>query len=106
MNVEELSEIAMNVITYSGVAKSCYIQGFRLYKAGDYENYKAVFDEGDKNHAKAHNSHCVVLTTEVSRNEPQITLLLAHAEDQLMAAETMKAIFVEVIELFEERRGN
>lgn len=105
MSVEELSEIAMNVITYSGVAKSCYIEGFRSYKNGDKERYKTMFDEGDRSHAKAHNSHCAALTAEVNKNEPQISLLLTHAEDQLMAAETMKTIFIEVIDLFEERRG-
>ena len=37
--------------------------------------------------------------------EPQITLLLTHAEDQLMGAETIKNVVQECMDLYREVRG-
>ena len=39
----------------------------------------------------------------MNTQEPQITMLLAHAEDQLMAAETIKTLIQEMTLLLESR---
>ena len=45
-----------------------------------------------------------VLQAEMNTEEPQISLLMTHAEDQLMAAETLKTVILELIELYRERK--
>lgn len=40
----------------------------------------------------------------MNTEEPQISLLMTHAEDQLMAAETLKTVILELIELYRERK--
>lgn len=37
----------------------------------------------------------------MNTQEPQITMLMAHAEDQLMSAETIKTLIQEIILLIE-----
>ena len=83
-NVEQISQVAMQVITYSGLAKSNYL-------------------EGDESFSQAHEAHLQLLQQEMNTQEPQITMLMAHAEDQLMSAETIKTLIQEIILLIESR---
>ena len=65
-------------------------------------NIEAMSD-GDENFSQAHGAHLHVLQEEMNTQEPQITMLLAHAEDQLMAAETIKTLIQEMTLLLESR---
>ena len=47
--------------------------------------------------------HLQLLQQEMNTQEPQITMLMAHAEDQLMSAETIKTLIQEIILLIESR---
>ncbi len=102
--IENLSNIAMNVITYAGLAKSNYIQALRAYKNKDIETYDKLMKEADESLSTAHKAHHEAITLEMSTGDAQISLLLAHAEDQFMSCETIKLLIVEFIELFNEIR--
>lgn len=105
VNVEQIAGIAMTVITYSGVAKSCYVEAMRKIKSGNKEEFEAEMKKGDENFVLAHHAHLEILNREMTTAEPQITMLLAHAEDQLMSAETIKTIVIEMESIIKEVRG-
>ena len=104
VNIEKISETAMGVITYSGMAKSCYMEALALAKQGKFTEADEKIQEGGKHFVEAHNGHLDVLQAEMNTEEPQISLLMTHAEDQLMAAETLKTVILELIELYRERK--
>jgi len=58
---------------------------------------------GDVSFSQAHEAHLQLLQQEMNTQEPQITMLMAHAEDQLMSAETIKTLIQEIILLIESR---
>ena len=58
---------------------------------------------GDESFSQAHEAHLQLLQQEMNTQEPQITMLMAHAEDQLMSAETIKTLIQEIILLIESR---
>lgn len=99
MDLKYLSEVAMQVISYSGMAKSEYINALAEYKKNDKEKGDKLLANGDKYALEAHKSHTQVLSKEMSEESPQISLLLTHAEDQLMNAETIRLLVVELSEL-------
>lgn len=103
VNIENISQIAMQVITFAGMAKSNYLLALQSYRKGDKKSYQEKMDEGDSNFSLAHKSHLEVLQQEMEQQEPQITMLLAHAEDQLMSAETIKTLIQEMILSIESR---
>lgn len=103
VNIESISQTAMQVITYAGLAKSNYLQALKLYRQGDKKAYEDKFCEGDSNFSQAHKAHLEVLQQEMEQQEPQISMLMAHAEDQLMSAETIKTLIQEMILLIESR---
>ena len=105
VNIEKISTSAMEVISYSGMAKSCYIEALALAKEGKFSEADKKLEEGEGHFVGAHNGHMDVLQEEISTEEPQISLLMTHAEDQLMAAETLKIVIIELIELYKEKKG-
>lgn len=105
VNIEKISASAMGVITYSGMAKSCYMEALALAKEGKFDEADKKLEEGAEHFVEAHNGHMDVLQEEVNTEEPQISLLMTHAEDQLMAAETLKIVIVELIELYRDKKG-
>lgn len=106
VNIEKLSEVAMEIITYAGIAKSNYLMALKECKQGRREEAIKKLEEGSQEFAKAHECHGKLLVDEMQTLEPQVSLLLVHAEDQLMGAETIKILVEELIEIYEERRGN
>lgn len=102
--VEKISEVAMQVITYSGLAKSCYLEAIQAYRKKDSDMYQTLLDQGDSHFTEAHDAHLKILQDEMNLGEPQITMLLAHAEDQLMSAETIKTLIQEIVMLIEDVR--
>lgn len=104
VNIEKISETAMGVITYSGMAKSCYMQALDLAKQGKFAEADEKINEGGKHFVEAHNGHMDVLQEEMNTEEPQISLLMTHAEDQLMAAEMLKTVILELIEIYRNKK--
>ena len=105
VNIEKISASAMSVITFSGMAKSCYMEALALAKEGKFSEADKKLDEGAENFVEAHNGHMDVLQEEISTEEPQISLLMTHAEDQLMSAETLKIVILELIEIYKDKKG-
>lgn len=97
VNVEAISIQAMQIIAFAGSAKSCYVEALRAFRQGNNETYNQKMEEGQQHFTDAHHAHLSLLSEEMQKNEPQITLLLAHAEDQLMAAETIHLLISELV---------
>lgn len=106
VNIEKISETAMQVITYSGMAKSCYMEALELAKQGKFQESADKMEEGTGHFVEAHHGHMDVLQQEMEKEEPQISLLMTHAEDQLMGAETLKTVILEFIELYKQKFDN
>lgn len=96
-NVEQISQVAMQVITYAGMAKSNYLEALKYYRENDQTAYEQSMSNGDESFSQAHEAHLQLLQQEMNTQEPQITMLMAHAEDQLMSAETIKTLIQEII---------
>ncbi|MDE7310019.1 MAG: PTS lactose/cellobiose transporter subunit IIA [Eubacterium sp.] len=103
VNIEKISETAMQVITYSGMAKSCYMEALALAKQGKMQESDEKMEEGSGHFVEAHHGHMDVLQEEMSTEEPQISLLMTHAEDQLMGAEMLKTVIAELIEIYKQK---
>ena len=61
--------------------------------------------EGEQFYRQAHEQHGEILLKEVNTLEPQITLLMSHAEDQIMSAELVRVLVEELIEIYTNQKG-
>lgn len=103
MNLEKISEISMVVITNSGTAKSCYMEALQEYKQGKFERGDELMKEGDEFQLISHRTHGELLAKEMGDQESQATMLLIHAEDQLMSAETIRILVEELKCLYSKK---
>ena len=56
-DVTKLSECAMQIVTYAGCAKSCYMQALQEAKKGNWELVEQRIKEGEQFYSQAHEQH-------------------------------------------------
>ena len=96
----ELELIIMNIINFSGESRSLCMEAIGYAKNGYFEKAgKALEEAGDKL-SEAHQSQTRLIQEEARGKGEPISLLLAHAQDHLMNAITMRDMANEFIELF------
>ena len=96
--MEGLERICFKIIAV-GAARSCFIEAMQIARKGDYEKAEQLIQDGEKEFVNAHQAHAELITNEANGNKTDVTLLLLHAEDQIMSAETIKIMALEMIEM-------
>lgn len=101
--MEEMEMICFKIISAVGEAKSDYISAIEAAKKGEFEKAEEAMKHGDACYVNGHKEHAGLITKEASGEKTEVCLLLMHAEDQLMAAETIKLLASEFIELYKNK---
>ena len=96
--MEGLELICFEIISSVGMARSLYIEAIQEAKAGNFEQAQELIKQGDESFTEGHHSHAKLIQQEAT----QMTLLLTHAEDQLMSAEAFKILSQEFMDLYKE----
>lgn len=99
--MEEMERICFELICNVGDARSSFIESIHEAKKGDFEKARERMKSGQESFSKGHHVHADLISKEANGNTSMISLLLIHAEDQLMSAETFKILSEEFIELYE-----
>ena len=99
----ELERISFRIIAAVGGARSSYIEAMRAARAGDLERADALIKQGDESFLGGHDAHTELIQREAGGDPVQMNLMITHAEDQLMSAETIKIVALELIELYRDR---
>lgn len=98
--MEGLELIAFNIISCVGTARSSYIEAIQKAKNGDFSGAKKLINEGELIFNEGHNAHVKLLETEANGNADVVNLLILHAEDQLMSAESFKIVALEFMDVY------
>ncbi|OCN03840.1 PTS cellobiose transporter subunit IIA [Erysipelotrichaceae bacterium MTC7] len=98
--MEGLELVCFQIISNVGGARSCFIEAIQHAKAGDYEKAQESISEGEKFFTEGHHAHAKLIQQEASGELDKVTLLLLHAEDQLMSAEAFKILANEFIDVY------
>ena len=88
---EDIYEYTLNILFYSAL----------IHKAeeGEYEEAKKLIEEGNEHYAEGHKAHVEMIQKEASGESVETCLLLIHAEDQMMSAETFQVLAGEFIKM-------
>ncbi|MEG0329949.1 MAG: PTS lactose/cellobiose transporter subunit IIA [Longicatena sp.] len=98
--MEGLELICFEIISSVGTARSLYIEAIQEAKKENFEKAKELIEEGNNMFNLGHKSHAKLIQEEAKGNATEFSLLLMHAEDQLMSAEAFKILSLEFIELY------
>ena len=98
--MEGLELICFQLITAAGAAKSNYIKAIQEAKTGEYDAAKKLIAEGDMLLQQGHEPHTDLIQREAAGENTLMSLILVHAEDQMMSTEVFKIMAEEIIELY------
>lgn len=96
-----MEEACFQIIATVGAAKSAFIDAIKLAKNGSFEEARAAVEEGGQTYVEAHGVHMSLLQQDAAAGGSSTPLLLVHAEDQLLQAETFRILANEFIDLYE-----
>ena len=80
--------------------KAASSTGIQKAKAGDFDGARKCIEEGQKLFLVGHEAHFELIQKEAQGVEVGGSLILVHAEDQLMSAESFRILAEEFIELY------
>ncbi len=99
--MEDMESIAFQIISSVGSARSNYIAAIQKAKAGDFERAEKLMEEGGEMFLEGHRAHAKLLQEDAGDTaKGSMSLLLIHAEDQLMSAEAFKTVAREFIDVY------
>lgn len=94
----------MEMIGSAGLARSRYLEAVRAARESDFERTRMLTEDGEACFEKAHEIHAEFLASRCENlldcNGAEVNLILVHAEDQMMCAETFRVLGMELIELY------
>lgn len=92
--------ISFKIISAVGTARSMYIEAIQEAKSQNFERAEELMEEGAQLFIEGHHAHAELVQSEAQGRSVELTLLLVHAEDQLMSAEGFKILASEFIEVY------
>lgn len=96
----EFEMIIMNLLNYSGEARSFSMEAIQYAKDGELEKAKKSIEEAEQRISLAHKFQTSLIHSEAQGEKLNISLLLVHAQDHLMNAITIKDMANEFVELY------
>lgn len=100
--MNEMELILFNIIANVGSARSSFIEAISFAKEQDFKQARDKIIEGEEAFVEGHKAHMQLVSKEAAGEKVEFSLLLIHAEDQLMNAETFKILAKEFIDLYEK----
>ena len=102
--MEGMELIAFEIISNVGTAKSLAVEALRDAREGKYEEAEEKLAEASKYFVNGHHAHPSLIQKEASGDKVEPSLIIMHAEDQMMSAETIKFLVEEMIEMYKDLR--
>lgn len=103
---DDLELKSFEIISNVGSARSYYIEAIAFAKKYDFDSAEKSIANGVEAFNAGHKAHSDLVSREASGEKTPFSLILMHAEDQLMSAESFKIIATEFIELYKKLFNN
>ena len=97
----EMEEVCLQIIALAGDAKSKVFEALSTAQNGNFPTAKQMLEEANRNIHEAREIQHVLLTNEARGTSVTPSVLLNHAMDILITAESERNIAVYVLGLFE-----
>ena len=96
-----MEEIIMNLIMYSGEARSYAMEAMELAKNNKVAEAKELIQKSAEQLGEAHHSQTTLIQNEAAGKRAELSLLLVHAQDHLMTSMVVKDLGNEIIDIYE-----
>ena len=103
--MNEIELIAFEIISNVGMGKSLAIEAIREARKENYEVAYKKIEEAKEFLLQGHHVHANLIQKEANGEKLEFSLLIMHAEDQLISAETVKDLAIEIIEIHKDLKN-
>ena len=100
--MEGMELVSFQIIASVGAAKSMYMEAMKAAHEFDFEKAEKLIEDAEEMFLKGHEAHASLIQKEAGGEPVNPTMLLMHAEDQLMACETCKQMAEQQIIIFKK----
>lgn len=97
----DIEEICLELICHVGEARSSFILAIQLAKSGKFDEARSLIDSGQQSFNRGHKVHARLIQAEMEGMRDHLCLILIHAEDQMMIAETFKILCEEFLSVYQ-----
>ena len=105
MILQSTPVIWFEIISNVGMAKSLAIEALRAVRSDNYAEGEERLAEAAKYLTEGHHAHTSLIQKEAAGEKTEFSLMLMHAEDQMMSAEVIKSLAEEMIEMYKVLKG-
>ncbi|WP_125153986.1 PTS lactose/cellobiose transporter subunit IIA [Clostridium rectalis] len=95
-----MEEIILNIITYSGEARSSAMEAIQFAKSGNFDKAIGLMEEANRQLSLAHKHQTTLIQEEAQGKKKEVSLLLIHAQDHLMNTLTLRDLASELIDIY------
>lgn len=103
IDTDEQCMVAFRIISAVGNARSFYMEAIHAARDNDFDMARKLIDKGENSFLEGHQAHMKLISQEADGNPISMSLILVHAEDQLMSAEQIGLMAQEMIVLHQQR---
>lgn len=105
MGEQQIGRI-MEMISLAGLSRAKYLEAVREVRKKKFDRAQKLMEEGEECFGQAHEIHSEFLESGnmelLECGSSDLNLILVHAEDQMMCAETFRVLSAELIEMYRE----
>lgn len=94
------------IISHGGDARGFAYEALKAAKEGDFEKAKELLDKSEEEMTLAHNTQTKLIQAEINGQDLKMSLLMVHAQDQLMTAIAEKNLIEQMVEMYKEMKKN
>lgn len=103
--MEGMELVCFEMISHHGSARSFFVEAIQAAKGGDFALAEKNMAAGEEEFQAGHQAHAQLIQKEAGGETVPVDLLLLHAADLMMSAETLKIIAQELIDLYRKQGG-
>lgn len=100
-----MENICFQIISNVGTAKSLIMEALYAAKEKNFELAEEKLEESKKFFLEGHKAHSQLIQKEASGDHVNFSILLMHAEDQMMSTEVMSDLVKEMIDMYKKIDG-
>ena len=97
-----MEERIFEIIIHGGNARGMAYEALEKARAGEYEEVERLLAECKSEMTLAHNTQTKLVQDEIRGDEIKISLLLIHAQDQLMTTMAEQTLILQMIDMQKE----
>lgn len=101
--MDNITEIAFQIILYAGNGRSSAMEAIQEAKEGNFDEADSKLVEAGEELTKAHSFQTKLIQDEANGEGAQVNVILIHSQDHLMNAMTVRDLATEIVEIYRNK---